>query len=70
MAYLGEGINEYGTAVSRFVCDTCGEEFTVCPAVTEEAWGGSCLAEGCGSYDLRRDIDLLWDHVEIVRAGQ
>jgi hypothetical protein len=51
--------NEYGTPVSVHTCRSCGQEFTVCPPVDNEEWGGACLGETCASYDLRRDANLL-----------
>ena len=74
MAFLRLTVNEYGSAVSEHRCDACGTVFTLCPGYPklsgEEAdvkWGGCCLGEGCESYDLSRDIDLIWDHVDIER---
>lgn len=66
MAFVELGVNEFGTPVSRHLCDSCGRPFSVCPPVEEDSWGGCCLAEGCASYDLTRDIDLVWDHVDVV----
>lgn len=58
--------NEYGTPVTVGQCDTCGEEFTVCPKADERrmAPGGdwaNCLATDCASYDPRRDADKFFD---------
>lgn len=69
--YLGEGKNDYGTPVSRFRCDHCGDEYTVCPVVPlerREHWN-SCLSEACQSYDESRDADLLseMDDPQIMR---
>lgn len=57
----GETMNEHGTPVSSHICPDCGDEFTVCPAVSDdrEDWGG-CLARECKSYDPKRDIDVLF----------
>lgn len=61
--WLGYGVNEYGTQISRHVCDTCGEPFTVCPAIppdeVEERGWESCLSKACDSYDPLRDVDLI-----------
>ena len=54
-------VNEFGTPVSVHTCDACGELFTVCPPVDIGKWGTGCLAEGCPSYDISRDIDLFWN---------
>lgn len=62
MAHLGFDLNQYGTMYSRHVCDTCGEGFTVTPAVPLEGKGwDNCTAPGCASYDVNRDIDRLFD---------
>lgn len=61
MSAFSRSLNEYGTEVSVHRCDACGGTFTVCPAVDENRFGGGCLAEGCPSYDITRDIDLFWD---------
>lgn len=62
MAYRGEGVNEHGTPVSLHTCDSCGHEFSVCPAVPEDArdqWDG-CMQEDCESYEPTRDADLYF----------
>lgn len=60
--YRGVGINEYGTPVSLHTCDTCGDEFSVCPEVPEcraDEWDG-CLSLACGSYEPMRDAELYF----------
>jgi len=57
---LGLGVNEYGTIVSRHLCNECGREFTVCPAVEEREFGGVCLSPDCASYDPERDADRFF----------
>jgi hypothetical protein len=58
---IGTRMNDYGTLVSLHRCGSCGSEFTVCPPVPDgQEWGG-CQAEGCASYDKRRDADRLFD---------
>lgn len=60
----GYGVNEYGTPVSIHTCLTCGTEFTICPA-HEYAWGfGGCQMLPCASYDIRRDVDRVWDDLQ------
>ena len=59
----GMSKNEYGTDISVHTCDTCGREFTVCPAVPDDeedlkAWA-NCLADDCPSYNPNRDVDAL-----------
>jgi len=61
MSKIGHELNEYGTLVTRFKCEYCGNEFTICPAVPpdkENEWRG-CLGVDCVSYDPSRDVDLL-----------
>lgn len=55
--------NEYGTPITVCRCDTCEQEFSLCPLVQAEAleargWG-SCLSPECASYDPSRDVDRL-----------
>lgn len=68
--YLGEMVNEHGTQVSAFHCETCDFDFTVCPAVISperrDRWDG-CLADDCGSYDPARDADVLFMTDEEIR---
>ena len=69
MSLLQQTTNEYGTGVSQHRCDTCGNLFTVCPAieseqdVREKGWE-NCLAVGCDSYDVTRDVDLVWEGIQ------
>lgn len=57
----GETTNEHGTPVSTHKCDTCGQEYTVCPAIPDDKRGWeSCMARECESYDPERDIDVLF----------
>lgn len=50
-----------GNHVSTHRCDTCGVEFTLCPAVSANEPGrGHCLDDNCESYDPHRDLDLLF----------
>lgn len=54
-------VNEYGTPIAVYWCDTCGEEYTVCPAPeNDDAWQ-NCLSTECASYDPERDVDKLFD---------
>lgn len=50
-------VNEYGTRVSRHVCEDCGRPFTLCPA--SDTFGNKCLADDCISYDPARDAEIL-----------
>ncbi len=59
MGRIGFSFNRYGTPISQQVCDSCGTHFTICPPAGED-WGG-CQAEGCASYDEKRDMDKLFD---------
>lgn len=61
-AYLHDGVNDFGTPVSHFRCQTCGSRYTVCPAVPperREQWQ-DCLADDCASYDIDRDPTYLF----------
>lgn len=53
--------NEYGVKVAWFKCDTCGTEYSVCPAPDDDNGWNNCLAEGCESYDPDRDADVLFE---------
>lgn len=47
--------NKYGTEISIHKCDTCGKEFSVCPA-TPDGYP-DCLSTECDSFNP--DCDLL-----------
>lgn len=67
---MKDGINEYGTPVGVFVCEACGEEFTVCPKPTNpenDVWR-TCSAIDCSSYDPNRDAEVLFMSDEEVAA--
>lgn len=71
MAHLGYDKNEYGTRISRHRCDTCGEDFTVCPAQFPEATGwANCMAPTCASYDPARDVDVILANGGSLVQGQ
>ncbi len=64
--HIGESVNQYGTFISIFKCKTCGDEFTVCPAVPTDAldqWT-ECMSESCASYDVTRDVEIFWDALD------
>ena len=71
MTWANDSVNEYGTPVSVLICDTCGHEVTICPALPDdearERWGEGCLGDGCGSYDIARDVDMFFE--PMVEAG-
>lgn len=54
-------MNEYGTFVGVYECETCGQEFTVCPDPQQEEGWENCLAEDCDSYDPSRDADKYFE---------
>lgn len=57
-----DDVNEYGTPITVFDCESCGQEFTVCPAVADDRldqWSG-CLQEDCPSYDPARDAEIYF----------
>lgn len=58
---LGLAKNDYGVDVTVMVCEACGSIFTVTGDTSLEQWGGAvCLAEECDSYDVTRDVDLMF----------
>ena len=57
---VGLTINDSGVVCSIHRCNSCGGTFTVTPK-TDKVWGG-CLAEGCPSYDSKRDMDKRVDN--------
>jgi hypothetical protein len=62
MMHIGFEHNEYQVPVSKHICDTCGTEFTVCPAIRPGRRGwDNCLGRDCDSYEPHRDIDLFLD---------
>lgn len=70
MAHLGYDKNEYGTRISKHRCETCGNEFTLCPAIFPEQKGWeNCLAVGCASYDRSRDLDRLFGDDGLLKKG-
>lgn len=63
MARIGMTVNEYGTTVTKYKCESCGDIFTVCPAPSPDKdvhWKG-CTAPECSSYRPDRDIDKWFD---------
>ena len=58
---IGLAENDYGTTVTVFVCDRCGYIFTVTGDIDPDEWGTGCLAETCDSYDVTRDVDLMFE---------
>ena len=70
---LRDDVNEYGTPITVFKCDFCGEEYSVCPAIPDvklDDWNG-CQMEWCESYDESRDANKMFDDpdVEFVNLG-
>jgi hypothetical protein len=60
--YRGLGVNEYGTEVSLHRCDSCGDDFSVCPGVPPDKtneWD-TCLSIACESYEPMRDAELYF----------
>ncbi len=57
---IGTKKNEYGTTVGHYLCEKCGNEYTVCPNPKPEndwKWDKGCTAPDCASYDPARDFD-------------
>lgn len=62
MSHRGYAKNEDGTRISVHVCGTCEQIFTLCPAVAPEDPGWDhCMDRGCDSYDVDRDVDLMFE---------
>ena len=59
--HKGYGETEEGIRTSLHECETCGVDFTLCPAVgpAEPGWE-NCLTDDCSSYDAHRDMDILY----------
>jgi len=53
--------NEYGTTITAMVCQSCNQLFTVTGEHTPESWGNGCLDVECDSYDVDRDVDLMFE---------
>ncbi len=56
-------VNEQGTPITVFQCESCGVEFSVCPAIPDidlDNWKG-CMRPECDSYDEERDVDKMMD---------
>jgi hypothetical protein len=73
--FIRDDVNDYGTPITVHGCDTetCGREFTVCPAVPadmRDQWD-HCLDEDCESYEPMRDADLYFslDMVKFKPSG-
>lgn len=58
---LGLAKNEYGTTVTVFVCSSCGQIFTVTGDIDPKTFGTGCLSVSCDSYDVERDVDLMFE---------
>lgn len=56
--YLGKDFNEYGTEISLHKCNNCEHEFTLCPP--RPKWEDGCLSKECSSYNIKRDVNLLF----------
>ena len=62
ISHRGYAKNEHGVSISLHVCDACHQPFTVCPQIIEgEAGWENCMSRGCDSYDVDRDVDLMFE---------
>lgn len=61
MTYLHDTFNDYGTPVSAFQCDTCGQVVTICPTppIDQRDQWNHCMISPCPSYDPDRDVLML-----------
>jgi hypothetical protein len=71
--YVETSKNAYGTPIDCYICETCGDPFTLCPAnedrSCDDQWTG-CMATICASYDPARDADKLFDNGNVVSFSQ
>ena len=71
--FVERATNEFGTPVDTYVCEVCGDRFTVCPAhedrSDDDQWTG-CLSASCASYDPARDADRLFDDGNVTAFGR
>lgn len=58
---IGLARNEFGGRVTVFVCGSCSAVFTVGGEHTTESWGDGCLDITCDSYNVERDVDLMFE---------
>lgn len=58
---IGLAENEYGTPVTVFVCEACHALFSVTGDVDPATFGNACLGLECDSYDVERDVDLMFE---------
>ncbi len=62
MSHLGYDKNEFGHKVSKHLCESCGSTFMLIPPQgPDDGWGEGCLGLGCASYDVTRDVDLMFE---------
>ena len=61
--------NEHGVPVSHHVCEACGVDYTLTPAVEAGTkLSRHCMADECASYDPSCDMDVLFmSDAEIAR---
>ena len=58
---IGLSRNVYGSPISVHVCESCHLIFTVCPPTSDKQFGKSCMTPDCESYDVNRDVDLMFE---------
>jgi len=71
--YIKESENEYGTPISVFKCFSCGSEFTICPAVSEDkraAYANDGCGDGfeCDSYIPSKDVGVSFGDYSMFNA--
>lgn len=61
MAKIRDVENKHGVLETEFICEYCGNIFSVCPRVPDDKLGNwlGCTVPGCKSYDCRRDVDAM-----------
>jgi len=58
--YRHYSTNKHGVCVSHHICDTCKQEFSICPMPPNLSDWDHCYADNCESYDPERDADILF----------
>ena len=54
--------NDYGNPATLMVCEGCRQLFTISGDQSVEGWGGAvCLGLECSTYDVERDVDLMFE---------
>jgi hypothetical protein len=66
MAYLRDDKTDDGYDCSVFTCDTCGQEYSICPVPENKDDWQNCMEKSCDSYDSDRDLDHWFDDGNVL----